>query len=485
MNCYPRSKIKRYKVLKIAALILILGSFYMAERYKKIIFSSFDKGSEFDFHEEGGFKTSDGIIIDDKTKKPKLLKDTAIEDIAGMEIVCEYSMQEYNGDLYVFVADQATGISKIYISTGGTGALTLYKDLGAGNGSPAHLFIAQGKLYAKTDTHKLYVHDWGASNFVYVSLLGPRSIGRCVDLEEWSYYTVGDSIYRTKDGFLTAEAIGPAPQGFEIEFMAAFQGYIYFQIKNDFVRMDKNGKTEVIRNFPNIPRFKKSSQSTLFIFVSDGKKIDIFAFDGYQIKKIKKINAYENVWPLSFDGELLYFYAIYSSIIGNQIYHFYGINEDGHIFRFQNFLKTEDGLASDVVKIKDKLIYNGSKPTSPWNARISRETANYVISGGIETGIINKTKIIPIAAIIRNKPLGAGTSIKLYAKKDQSSTWGTALMTSDTAGAVEKQYDFPNTYGKVTFLELRIELLTTDTTKTPEDVEIVFIYSEVGIESSL
>lgn len=106
-------------------------------------------------------------------------------------------------------------------------------------------------------------------------------------------------------------------------------------------------------------------------------------------------------------------------------------------------------------------------------------------SGSVESKImkIPEDLAIPKQLILTNKPLSANAQIKVYVKKDQASSWGTAVIDSNATDAVRKIYNFP-TGSKISFIQIKIEYLTADEDETPEDAAVEFVYLPVGIINS-
>lgn len=448
----------------------------MPKRYEKVEFKSFANGiSNTDFIEENAFGNTFQIEI----KNNKASIDEVWTGYAKPSFGNERDMEVHNGQAYLIDG------KKVYKFNGTS--FSVFQDLG-GFENIGKIFSVGEKLFVTKGTEGVFLINEQSSLFNHVSGTDgsvEADSGHVALSDDGSIYFFQSNgtktnLKKTNDDFVSATTVFNMRSGYSRGSIANINGFIYFAFENKLMRVTKTG-VEVAATSDN-SAFMFSEFGREYVLLVSGEKgsVIIEYFDGFQKKLIKKIkNGNTSEGEPFFDGHYTYI-EIYS--------------EEGptsSIFKID-----KEGNSFKIFEANISLGYPSTWVTRNWGGTIIFSSANdskwykrtadvFSTAGYIESGIISKGEHAPIRIIARHKPLLSNTGIKIYYSKDRSGSYGASVFTNAVAGSVRTEYDFPNTVGKVSFMELKIELTSSDSTKTPEDVEFDYIYKPLGLETSV
>lgn len=495
MNSSTRSKIRNYSIL-IGGIGFILITI-MAERYKKITFESFKNGIGFEYlSEKNSAKISTNIVADETTGKLSL--GSAMSAIAMPAPVSTMPTQNnavvLSDRFLVRGYDDAGAVTKIYKSTDGT-SLTLVKTLSAG-------FAASGGMIGAGNLAVIFSADV-PSSFAYSLDSGQtwtESTQSVFDQYRASNLLIGEYIYfvahitggnygivRTKDGTIF-EIVYQSPSAWLIPtYLVEDNGALFFTTGSIVYKLENN-EAKIIQKLPKDADIQLYANGNLYIFslkihaTAQTTRIKLYQFDGSRFNITRdftfpaRLQSQGPGWRDLNNAYILCGLGTggYAGFTDNVTFR---IDQDGAI-HFMNAFDFNNEEVWEIFTFNSVLYYIDGGSISPGLLY----GANYALLGSVETPIISDGEMIPKQVILRHKPLVTGTSAKVYIKKDLAAAW-TLLLTSNTVGAVKKEYTFANGYGISDFFEFKIELITTDNSVSPDILSLDFLYVPVGLET--
>lgn len=441
-------------------------------RYKTKNFSDFRGGEGQEYVSENGkYFRSSGVRISQTTGKIRLLEDVTYAELTD-NVNSPRCIVQDGTYVFVLVYDFASSRSKLYRSTDGA-TFTLAHTFSATFGQ-AHMLASFGKFLVafSSDGYVATSYDndgIGWNSEVAYSFSAPYSalaFGKSFFVaDNVAFYVSTDALHYTK----YADIFDDPLQETDLEFMAGMSGFLYYVEDYTLFRFE-NGERVSVRTFSFLPRIMSLGDDMLFIFGPVGSDVAMYLFDGDSFSELDPLVGVGNPLPLySFAQNAMF--ACNSTEV-------YQVTHEGAVFRMYALPSGKVGTSGVRFKNSDLISTQGTAN----KVRIYRNY-NYRTAGTFETSILDEGEIIPIQLILRHKPLPANTSVKVYVKKDHAGSW-TLLLTSNTVASVKKKYDFANGYGVMDFAQFEIELLTTDASVTPDDVQLTFLYSPTGLENA-
>lgn len=446
------------------------------------------------FEEEIKFFQSQKVQIDLRSKRIKLggkLSSNALATIQNEKYVPLFSfLSTLNYHLAVV---QATGDVRLYKSTG-AGAFSTAYTFTAENGEDEvyGLFRYKDKLIASfMDSSTDYVFYYStspSSAWTKITTLPNELFKNFLIIDNVLYLFTTGSIYTSTDG-ITFTLYLTMPTNVLIKSIDFFDGFIYistyqlsFGFKYSLMRIE-NDELVFLRNFPDESIILASSDF-LYIFIKSSIRPRVLSFDGASYKlfyDFREFSVIPNALAPLVNTDDKFYFMVGFLVGSDQQEHIYSIVKDKAVFREFSFANNE--FIRSMYDIDD-VLYSliTLDEGDPVSSKIYNDDAvEFEALGSLESSILDVGEVVPIQAILRHKPLSASTSVKLYVKKNQASSWGSAVLTSDTDDAVNKKYRFPKS-SIYDFIQFKIELITTDDTVTPEDVQLIFLYKPLGLE---
>ncbi len=471
----------------------------MQSRYKKIDFKDFlgGRGQIFsDSSDPKKFLVSNQIVADLFTKKLKLAFDTNYQTLAyGSN--SDGKILEVYGDISslwtrVIAYDYNTTNEMRLLGRGDN--YGVFSDLNTvevgGYVENDYLVFFKGKMLAFYEGRYSYVAVGNTWVHMGAWITSHMPIHHCISADGWLYLVNGyGNIYRSFDGLVWEVYFDGYSVGVRFNAVADLGGFLYGImsqggfVRNSLIRFE-NGIPVVLYNFYN-----DNVQSSLLSFcdylviadVIDGK-IVLYKYDKSQLEQIGLIDdhVFSGVSLFYSSYRELYFVGQCDNGLSEDYRYLYVLNSFGGIFKIKDF-----GIYKNVgaiVGYKGKILIQVSDVDGEYIWIHDTGTEKYQSSGTCETSIMDKGKHVPCYLIVRHDPLATGTSVKVYAKYNKASSWSVALLTSNVVGSVSCIVKLDGS--EVDFSQFKLELLTTDTSKSPQNVELTFLYIPVGLEFS-
>lgn len=458
-------------ILVVFISLFSLSLVTMGDRYKSHYFKDFSGGEGQRFLSENNTKyhASSKIQVSGITKKIALQKDlvsnSLVDSVTDRNIATDGT--------YLYVVIFTGGAWKLYSSTDGESWSLIFTFAGTYTDN-TRIGYKDGKLFIFFGSGHIAVSTDGGSSWTY-TITSQIEVARMfvsywAELDGYIYYqcvgVTGPRIVRTKD-FVTIETVYEHIGDVDMEQLIEFDGFIYFVIENRLFRIE-DGQPVRIRTFQDYPMIIPIGKEQMAIIVRGTSYSKTFLFDGASFQEFARLTGYTTGRPL-FEAYGYAFFIMYNG----STYDIFKINTAGEIFKEY----TDTGFMETGIHFKDYDIFMDYGLTV-------KKSKNYKLAGTLDLPIIDEGDIIPVALVVRHKPLIAGTAVNIYAKKDQAASWGTALLTSTTTSAVKKEYKFPNGGQKCSFVQLEIELTSNSSSNTPDDVSLEFIYLPAGLKNA-
>lgn len=445
-------------------------------RYKSKKFYNFlgGEGQEY-ISENGKYLRSSGVRISQTTGKLRLLEDVTYAELTD-NVNNPRCIAQDGTYVFVLTYDSSASRSKLYRSSDGV-SFSLVYTFSATFGQ-AHMLASYGKYLVAFSVDGYVATSYnsngtGWNTEVAYSFSAPYSAlvfgGAFFVADNTSFYISVDGLNYTK----YANIFDNPLQETDLEFMAGMSGFLYY-IENYTLFRFENGQRVAIRRFPFLARIMSLGDDMLFIFGPVGSDVSMFLFDGdtfTELNPLVVVGGNPNfLSPLySFGQNAMFVYG------DTEIYQ---ITHEGAVFRMYSLPTGKVATCGVRFKNSDLISTQGTAN----KVQIYRNY-NYRTAGVFETSILDEGEVIPVQLILRHKPLPANTAVNVYVKNNYNVSWE-FLFTSNTAGSVKKKYNFANGYGIFDFVQFEIELVTTDSAVTPDDVQLEFLYSPTGLENA-
>ena len=457
-------------------------------RFETVIFDDFSDGEQCDIVEptKKSFKMSNQLAFENG--KIKLAKDIKNDVFYALSLYldglkCAFT---YSDKLYILGNNEATGenrikridtsgnITTIHTFTGGGNELFrffIFRDkaivsmldgtykiqyaslvmtswtncntIGAGY-VMKDFVIVDNRLFVlcqeySTDENRIYYSDDGIS-FTLLTTLDSKygyndfnSLDGYFYLRLWKYSGENELIRITTSGEIQEEVI-TADITYNLKTFV-FNGHLYFLVDKRFLYRVVGSSLEPVLNFENDVLFMESSGIIDFVSFWDSTDDEVITMN--LSEKISR--------PFKVPSAL------------TRIYSLHKVNN--------NYTFLLGYLSSD--------------------GKVAIYDYNYISPGSVQTYTFRPKKgsFSPIQLTVLHKPLTANAWVKVYIKKDGASSWGSAVIDSNTTSAIKKSYDFP-TGDDLRTIEFKIEYGTNDDAETPEDAILEFVYLPLELANS-
>lgn len=479
---------------------IFLGLFYSMNRYKEIEFKDF----------RGGEAPTSLVLVNNKYYKaenvkvdPESGKLSLADGIASVVVSATdeaiFNLSQASSSEYLFVCLVNSSFDHlIYRSSDGI-TWSLVETILEASWSGVQ------SVYLLTNGHHLLLigddgltnrvsHDDGATwaSIAYADVIGDGLVMSDGGINANGYYyaigagiTTDFSIVRTID-FETWELVLEYSTEFaEQGVLFEFQGFIHLNAGYNILYRIIDGRLEQVKDFRSegTAYFLKISDLLCQVYTYDTHTAEqkLYHWDGTQFLLVNRspsivIGAESHAQQAGFsDGENGWYIAT-----ENATKYLVKWDKDGNIFKTSALDNNTE--QEKLFGINNTAYHVYIDPTNDnWTCdRLS----NYKASGTLETRTVETGELVPKQLILRHSPLETGSSVKLYYKKDQDSAYSSALITSNTVGAVKKKYTFPNGTNPIDFAQLKFELITSDSTKRPFGIDAVLLGVPVGLENA-
>jgi len=458
-------------------------------RYKKININNFSGGIGNEFCQgENNFYISQNINVKNDTKKIKLLGNligTDIPSSPGEDSIAPYRFSKKSNSILLLVSDDENELTYLYESFDGINFSKI-------NTFSETIGVDECKIFSNNNI----VVCFFAFGYIAVSYDGGYNFTEHVN----SFYPTGNLVFGDKIAYVTDQYLDYTllkttdflnydvvfnftDTGDEIRNLIFVNDIFYFSVDNRLYRIENNIPI-LIRTFSALTDLYLScvGNNLVIAYFINYSKIRIVFYDVDQFSVVKELNLSDNFHYIKFlfsiEKETYFVIRQNSETPKEEIYK---LTDDGSIFKMFSFNHSKSSYTDGGQKIGDDYFFAVVTQDLPYNYKIYKNTI-YSLSGNLETSIFEAGEIVPKQLIVRHKPLLTGTSVKIYHKFNHSSSY-TLDITSNVEGAVKAKYNFPT--GTICdFYQFKIELLTSDSSKTPDDVELEFLYLPIGLENS-
>lgn len=465
---------RNYKtaVIVLVATAVILAAISM--RYQSKYFKDFSggEGQKFLTEDKSQYHASSKIQVSRLTKKIALQRDLTSNNLA-------FSMVNRNvasDGTYIYTLVSDSGTYKLYRSSDGeTWSLRFtfgatYTDnsrMGYYNGI-LFIFFGGGTGYIATSTDAGASWSYNAGKPIENNQL---MVSYFPVLGDYLYYEYGGgsgpTIVKTKD-FVTVSTVYAFGEDVDMEQTVEFDGFIYFVVDNTLYRLEYN-KAVKVRSFHGYPTIIPLGPGAMAVMVRGTDYVRTLIYDGAEFTEFERLEGYTSATPL-FEAEGFGYFTLTAA---GPTYDIFKIDGEGRIFKeYTNVGAIEIGL-----RFKDYDVFLTYGNTA-------KKAENYVLAGTIDLPIVDEGEIIPVGLAVRHKPLTNGAAVNLYVKKDQATSWGSAVLANSTANSVKKRYKYPNAGSVVDFFQIRAELTTNSASYSPEDVSVEFLYLPAGLKNA-
>lgn len=448
----------------------------MSNRYESITFKDFSEGEGEKFFNAKNkkFYSSTRIKIDDNSKKIKLQNDL-------IDSTLPFNFNLINEGI---ISD---GI-KIYVMQNNAGTFKLYESADAITWTPTYTFAptySSGVERIGFYNNILFVYfdsgyyaksiDKGSSwTFTYdPKWMGlAKSANMSSSIEGYFYFIRygidSPFLARTKD-FVAIEDVYDFTNAVEnVDQLFDFEGSLYCVIESTLYKFENNIPIK-IRKFARYTTIQTINNESIIIAEPKNDHVRITIYDGANFYFTPNLTGYISADNLYEKNGFAYF--ILGTSTTNDIFR---INSNGNIFKEYQDVTGSLWWGVPHKEMDIFLAYGINK--------VYRSN-NYKLIGSIELPIIDD-EMIPINLKIKHNPLPTGSTINVYTKKNLENTWSSVVISNTTIGSIKKEYRFENNSDVIDFFQIKIELITTNTTTTPEDITVELLYIPAGLKNA-
>lgn len=450
------------------------------------------------------FSTSAGVAIDLASQKIQLCNLLEVNQMTGTD---NYDVKggnnqvlaRWNDEVYIPVFDDALWYARLW-KFSNAGAPTMIALALPTNPLESYALISfKDKLIYSCDAGLYYSTN---PTVAWTNIASPTmtQVNAYASDGQTLYIIANNGTYNgvlffTTDGITWTE-LGPvfdnSSSYYYYEILEFFDGFLYALIGDEkdknkvYLKRLENNVFVTVKSFHvwTFPSMKKFNDKLYIVYEDQAKNLLVRSYDGDEIRTENKIYlGGANKFDISAtfaSADKLYFHTVEYS--NPQRARVYSIDRNEAVF-----LEFDYNLywPYQIIENKGVLHLFATKMDAALHnvCIFNNYNQKFQASGTLENSILDDGEIVPKQLILRHKPLAANTSVKVYVKKDHAASWGSAVLTSDTAGAVKKKYTFPT--GSVhDFMQFKLELITTDNLATPQDVSLEFLYLPVGLENA-
>lgn len=462
-------------------------------RYEKIKFKDFSSGELDQYEDEIGIQSSDRVLLENKTLNSCYqLKNTVhqnYEDFLAM-------LNPSDNLRYILTVRSSDNHLCLYTAQAGIASLTLYKDFGAGLARRG-LFYFNDLVVVRYLVNNTYYFSYSSTPNISGSWVTVPCNQGYLKLIEYQNKIYALKNYNSYSGFSDLYVSG---DGINYQLIKSNVPGTSFLVVGNTLLTYAHNRSNKLYKINSDYSFDVFLNSFSYNATSVSFNDFLFYFDSHTIDHYTPIEL-STLYTLSEDGTITKFkqfpYNILPEFIGKTSekiffyfydtgqYHIYSINKNGAIIKEYKFTSHEFYLyylLSDSIST-DLLGYDETGDPIFSIQVWSDKEKKRVLESGFETIIVDEGEIIPKQIIIKHDPLLVGTSVEVYFRKDKSTSWGSVVLTSNISGSIKKVYNFPKNT-KCDYIQFKVLMKTSDTSKYINNPELVFLYQRVGLTNS-
>ena len=480
-------------IILISTGLLTFSIFTMKSRYETIRFSTFENGeTQRDFSDNPNLAFSNKLQLNDnrKVKLAPLFEKYSIDD-SYFYATDEKIWGEYNntGTIYFFIVTKVGGIDHavLYSSTG-SAAPTLRKDFGAG--LPEQIIFADDHIVIQFINDTSGVHEWYwsdtptvAGSWTNIAALNDIIMIDWARVDGIIYFTTtipGGTLATKKADIYVSDNNGESFTLYQssapVQKLVESSGFLYGYITKGILYVLENNIWRIVDRSIGYGTIHDIN-GLLRIYGSDNL---VREFDGISMRFKRELSIPGRPYYAGDTNNGSFFQYFDDS----ETYFVYFLDKDNVLMNFAKFasMPESDQFWGIILSTENVYFALTSDDTIQKVEFHSTYNEKYESQGDFESTIVDKGEISPMQLILKHDPLPANTTVKVSYDFNKTGTY-TLVITSDTDGAIKKVYTFANGT-KIDFAQFKIELETTDPTKTPDNISLDFIYQPVGLTNA-
>jgi hypothetical protein len=442
-------------------------------RYKKLDFAVYGAGQGHPLHVEGGYNVASNVQFDDNFY-PKLSPGFVSRTITCTDDNNSRGMVTDGETAYTIIYNGSTNFTELWVTTDGLTWTKRFTFSSVVSGIAIAFYYLNNTLLVLIESHLCVSYDRGFS-FSYFEDAVSHLIDNDLGLAYMGGYYYSAIVYggtwgiqRTRD-FVNWENF--------YNFDSPVDDYPYLIPANGILYVYYAGQIGMIIGgefvtFSNVQASSFISDASFGIIFSQSVLglTRFYVVEGGAPRLARIFSGIFDPVPFAIYRGFVYFYDLANGRV-------YRADTEGNYYYVETLPAS---YMSASVCFNDIRLYR--LPHSGTFVTIYR-TSDFVSSGTLDSGVMSLGEFVPKQLILRHKPLPAGTSVKVYADFDKSGSWGSAIITSATTGALKEKYTFTNSAVR-DFFAFRVELLTSAPTVSPSEIELTFLYQPLGLENS-
>lgn len=484
----------------------------MSKAYKKINFRDFSGGQGEKFTvsvDPKKFELSNKIEVSILSKKLSAAKKFSAKTestTADADEQSEHRMLDFNNRIYVFFCDSADKPQLSWLSE--NSSLT---DVYTFANSAEILGFWSHGIYLIVSINdsvlgevSYYSSDSGASwallpHFVF----SITTRGDYAYVEFHDYGTSTNTIEKTQNFTVFTLVYTVITYKGNEGRLNTIQGYVYA----GFDRLERESELiQTIKSpFGGWAKICISKESEIHLIYTEasatlkaGDELAIYRFDGSELKKWATIPFEIGTYPKlnsniqvkgyrkavdiisgKVAGEY-YVFVSYRDVADNDILVIYKLFESGEYYKIYT---SAIGMRYHAAIAARGVLYIQLYDVTNVDFLFDNDyVLKFETAAQVDTPVVDIGEITFKRVTVKHRPLQAGTSVKIYVKYNYATSW-TEIINSNTTNSIRK--DFNVTAGsKYDNAQFRIELNTTDDTKTAEDVQLEVLYKPIGLENA-
>ena len=477
-------------------LILNIYCNFVPKRYESVKFKDFSGGQgQKIFKKESQFAESLTTVLNKDTDDFEIAPAVVTDTIINSQSIVPYHICEFDGSVYMVVHNDTTGYIDILRSYN-FAEFTVWKTIEL-DAEVHHIFSAWGRLnitFSASGTGHFFdlrYYDSTSGTFIQVDLpvLGTNETSApkmpVVFLDGYYYYITQGLLWKSSDGNNFTQVFD---FHLDMDLKVADDSFLYGVLNEDdfssFVRIYFDGSYDVLKSFNPASAIDVSKYNDGFL-VSEviGGVCRLHYFDGNTFRVFNTIDDEYciNVKSFGFADRVVLVLDIGPA--SPAIVYFVYNNES--VFRVFD-LTVEYADAFTVIYHKSTFYVSASNDVSTQVKYLSKTVLN--TSCSIISSIVRPTTMIPKALILRHSPLSGASedeaTVDIYVKKDGASSWGSAVIESETLDSLRKDYIFPTNIGKLEQIQFKIVKNKSAGNLQTDYVSLEYLYTPAGLSNS-
>jgi hypothetical protein len=321
------------------------------------------------------------------------------------------------------------------------------------------IFFAYDSTILSAVAHYSTDNGLNWSSVDLTSLIGEYVFGHVV-VNDKLYIISKKGIYYTTDGINYSEYLEFSEEKGKIYNFFHLDGFFYFYEilgTNNIYRVGPNKSVDLIFSNSSERIDCAPLEDTFFVVDTRSDKLVFHKYDNISLKKFVEIDLYQDFMKTD-ETPFIKFLGEHDSKLYYDLTVIYFIENDGFKNASYIFSIDKNGVIKAEFDFTSELLANNNENTffqlfsygygfylftQDDNVLIYKiQDGIYYDSCYIETSVSQMPDSVPKQLRLFHNPMPDGAKIEVYEKQDFASSW-TKILTSDTANAIKKVYDYP------------------------------------------